>query len=100
MPATAPSSTATGWKRPTTLKARFSAFVVFRRSSPSTVRKVASDLPDGGTPHLRRGGLGARGPHHPPFATTLPIPKLNFRELRQCLVRRKIVMHIQISICV
>jgi hypothetical protein len=29
---------------------------------------------------LHGGGLGAGGRHHPPYATTLRIPKLNFRE--------------------
>ena len=37
---------------------------------------------------LHRRGLGAGGRHHPPYAPTLRIPKLNFREhhyFRDCL---------------
>ena len=34
----------------------------------------------GGTLLLRWGRLGAGGRHHPPYATTLRIPKLNFLE--------------------
>jgi hypothetical protein len=35
------------------------------------------------------GGLGAGGRHHPSDATTLRIPKLNFRELRKGEVRTR-----------
>jgi predicted ester cyclase len=34
-------------------------------------------LPDGGTLLFRRGGLGAGGRHHPPYAQAFPIFKLN-----------------------
>ena len=39
--------------------------------------EVARGLPDGGTLFLRRGGLGAGGRHHPPYAQAFRIPKLN-----------------------
>jgi hypothetical protein len=34
------------------------------------------------------GGLGAGGRHHPPYAPTFPVPKLNFLEPREREVRR------------
>ena len=39
--------------------------------------RVSRGFSLGGTLLLRRGGLGAGGRHHPPYATTLLIPKLN-----------------------
>ena len=33
--------------------------------------------------------MGAGGRHYPPHASTLPVPKLNFLELRYGEVRRK-----------
>ena len=42
--------------------------------------EVAGGLADEGALLLRRGGLGAGGRHHPPYATTLRSPWVNFVE--------------------
>ena len=41
------------------------------------------ELPDGGTLLLRRGGLGAGGRHHPPYAEALRDRTVNKAELRE-----------------
>src|SRR5215213_7929118 len=77
-----------GWWRPTTPKARCSAFPSSGAGRRAWRGGLARGPPHGGALHLRGGGLGAGGRHHSSNAAVLCASKLNFRELRQSEVRR------------
>jgi hypothetical protein len=62
-------------------KGEMFGFPDFRRLLPRTVGGIAGGCNPRGALRLRRGGLGTGGRHHPPYPTTLRIPKVNFGEI-------------------